>query len=106
MSAFDAGLDDPGARELIFRPSEAARSREIDGEAVLLHLEKGLYFRLNSSATLIWQGLSDGLSLGTLCDQLRRSQAIDGDQLWRELLELVRDLEQEGLIERRPKASG
>ncbi len=54
-----------------------ALSTEIDGEAVLIGLETGHYFGLDSIATEIWKRIEQPCRLGDLCAGL--AEAFDGD---------------------------
>ena len=55
-----------------FSVSTRALMRELDGEAVLLHLDSGMYYGLNAMGTWIWKQASraDGLAFETLVTEL------------------------------------
>ena len=72
-----------------FIPSKDAVFRDLDGEAVILHLDSGTYFGLNAVGTRIWQLMErDGL-LTAVLDDLRTEYDASPDVLERDLLELV-----------------
>jgi hypothetical protein len=52
--------------------SRRALVRELDGEAVLLDLDSGMYYGLNATATWIWNRAkgSDGVQVDTLVAEL------------------------------------
>lgn len=71
--------------------------RELDGEAVLLNLESGVYFGLNAVATRMWQLIAEQHSLSTVLDTLVAEYEADQHALEADLLELGRQLCANGL---------
>ena len=71
--------------------------RELDGEAVLLHLETGTYFGLNPVGTRIWQLIAEGYSLEQVLETLSGEYDVDRRVLETDLLELARQLCANGL---------
>jgi hypothetical protein len=72
-----------------FTRSKEAIFRDLDGEAVILHLDSGTYFGLNAVGTRIWQLLERDGRLTTVLDGLRAEYDAPPDVLERDLLELV-----------------
>jgi hypothetical protein len=72
-----------------FVPSKDAVFRDLDGEAVILHLDSGLYFGLNAVGTRIWQLLERDGRLTAVLDDLRAEYEAAPDVLERDLLDLV-----------------
>jgi hypothetical protein len=77
--------------------------RELDGEAVILNLESGIYFGLDQVGTRIWQLLQEHGALQkvfeTMCDEFdARSDALE-----RDLLGLVDELCANGLVRTSPQ---
>ena len=72
-----------------FRPSKDAVFRDLDGEAVILHLESGTYFGLNSVGTRIWQLMEGDGRLTVVLEELRAEYDAPPDVIERDLLELV-----------------
>jgi hypothetical protein len=66
--------------------------RDLDGEAVILHLESGTYFGLNSVGTRIWQLMATDGRLTIVLDALRAEYDAPSDVLERDLIELVERL--------------
>lgn len=83
------------ARDIVFR--------ELDGEAVILNLESGIYFGLDQVGTRIWQLVQEHGSLQkvfeTMCDEFD----VVSDALERDLLELMDDLCAKGLVRASPE---
>jgi hypothetical protein len=71
--------------------------RELDGEAVLLNLETGVYFGLNIVATRMWQLIAEQHVLSTVLDTLVAEYDADQNVLEADLLELGRQLCANGL---------
>lgn len=71
----------------------------LDGEAVLLNLETGAYFTLNRVGTVAWELFNGERMLtqvhSTICERFD----VGGEVARQDLLSLVTDLQQEGLIQ-------
>lgn len=78
--------------------SEDAVFRELDGEAVILHLEAGVYFGLDPIGTRLWQLMDTEGSLRRVVDAALLELDVDRATLERDLLELVAQLEDKRLI--------
>jgi hypothetical protein len=72
-----------------FIPSKDAVFRDLDGEAVILHLDSGTYFGLNAVGTRIWQLLERDGRLTAVLDDLRAEYDAAPDVLERDLLDVV-----------------
>ena len=71
---------------------------ELEGEAVLLNLGTRAYFRLNPTATLVWQGVERGQDRAALLDELCASYEVERDTASLELDRVLGDLEARSLI--------
>lgn len=85
--------------ETIVRRSDAPLSTQIDHEMVLMSLERGNYYGLNETATLIWQRLEQPTSIAALCQQLAAEYAADATTIERDVLVLLEQLQTEGFLE-------
>lgn len=72
--------------------------RELDGEAVVLNLDTGIYFGLDAVGTRIWRLLEEHKSLRTVLDTLADEYEATPDRLQRDLLAFVERLNGKGLI--------
>jgi hypothetical protein len=72
-----------------FIPSKDAVFRDLDGEAVILHLDSGTYFGLNAVGTRIWQLMERDGRLTAVLDDLSTEYDAPPDVLERDLLDLV-----------------
>jgi len=73
--------------------------RDLDGEAVLLHLETGLYFGLDPVGTRIWSLLGEGAPLRRLHAQLLEEYDVAPARLEADLLQLAARLVASGLVD-------
>lgn len=78
--------------------------RELDGEAVILNLETGLYFGLNAMGTRIWQLIEAHGEVRRVFDALREEFDVADDRLSDDLLALVEQLRDKGLVHVMPAA--
>jgi hypothetical protein len=78
--------------------------RALGAEAVVLNLESGTYFGLNSVGTRIWL-LLEQHDLGGACEQLEAEYDAPRDRIESDVLALVDSLEGKGLVERRAASS-
>lgn len=81
------------------RPRKDVLFRDLGGEAVLLDPEAGTYFGLNEVGTEIWSLLAGGIPLGEAHASLVRTYDAPADQVWEDLIALVRDLAGSRLVE-------
>lgn len=72
---------------------------EVDGEVVMMSIEKGNYYGLNPVGSRIWQLIETPVSVSALCDQLSEEFEVDRDTCQSEVLALLAELEAQSLIE-------
>ena len=72
--------------------------RDLEGEAVLLNLDNENYYGLDSVGTRMWNVLSSTGSIQEAYDVLITEYDAEPEVLRKDLLELVKDLETQGLI--------
>lgn len=72
--------------------------RELEGEAVILNLGSGLYFGLNEVGTRVWQLLDAHADLRRVFEILRVEFDVTDDRLRDDLLALVEQLRDKGLV--------
>ncbi len=75
-----------------------ALCRVIDDEAVALDLDAGQYYGLNAVATRIWELLSDGRSVSSICDALEQEFEVAPDELRVDVEAFIGDLVASGLV--------
>lgn len=72
--------------------------RDLDGEAVILHLGTGLYYGLDPVGTRMWTLLAEYGDLAQVFATLREEFDVSADTLRADLLRLVRELHEKGLV--------
>lgn len=91
---FDATLEVRRRGELL--------ATEVDGEMVALNVENGTCYGFNGTATHIWSMIEIPRTLGSVRDALLEEFDVDPSTCEAQLMELLRDLEGDGLVELRP----
>ena len=81
------------------RISEDVVFRELDGEAVLLNLDSGIYFGLNEVGTRIWTVLGQDGALQSVFDAMKQQYDVVPERLEKDLLELVEQMHSKGLVQ-------
>ena len=70
----------------------------LDDEIVLLNLNTGVYFSLNSTGRRFWELLSKGVAVDAMLPRLSDEYEVEAAVLRMDLDSLVRQLTAEGLI--------
>lgn len=71
----------------------------LDGETVILNLKDGVYYGLNIVGTRIWDLLQEPRTPPQIQEALLEEFDVDPDRCQQELMELLRDLIDHGLIQ-------
>lgn len=69
-----------------------------DGELVALQLRTSVYFGINESGRVLWDGLSNGATSEQLADALCDSCRIDRARAERDVAAFLGELEEAGLL--------
>jgi hypothetical protein len=77
--------------------------RDLDGEAVLLNLQSGVYFGLNETGTQIWNILSENGRLEEVYSRILNDFSVEPDLAKSDLLMLTEQLVEKGLVTILPK---
>lgn len=73
-------------------------SCDLAGEAVILELRSGKYFGLNEVGARVWELLKEKQSPGHIRDVLLEEYDVEPDQCERDLLDLLQQLIDRGLV--------
>ena len=73
-------------------------SRELEGEAVMLNLESGVYFGLDEVGTRIWALIQEHGSLRKVFQVMQQEYEVAPQTLESDLLRLVEELRARGLV--------
>jgi hypothetical protein len=74
-------------------------AREFDEELVLLDLTRGEYYGLDRLGARVWNGLVAGRSIAEIARDVLPDYDVEQEVLRADLVALVRDLAQKGLVE-------
>ncbi len=87
-------------KRLAHRPvvSDSVVCAELDGEAVLLNVDSGIYYGLNVLGTRIWQLLVEGLDEEAIHRQLLDEYDVDRTQLQTDVSDFLAALIARGLL--------
>lgn len=66
---------------------------------VILHLESGSYFTLENVAARVWTLIKEPIAVGEIERVLIEEYEVDAQQCHREVIQLLSDLIDEGLLE-------
>jgi hypothetical protein len=102
---------DPMAEEEVSLESRVAIggdvvSRDLEGEAIILNLESGTYFGLDSVGTRIWSLLQEDGSLRRTFELLRQEYDVEPERLKADILRLVEELRSNDLLSVAPPEEG
>ncbi len=86
-----------------YAPGPDVVFRELEGEAVLLNVETGIYFGLNATGTRMFRLIEEHRSLERVMEALAREFDAPAPQLELDLLTWVSLLEEQGLLRREPR---
>lgn len=62
-------------------PNRSVVSAKVDGEAVLLNIDTGIYFGLNAVGTCIWEFLVEGKCQDEILDQMVAEYDVERERL-------------------------
>ncbi len=74
-------------------------STDLGGEAVILGLGSGQYYSLNDVGTRIWDMVQSPTTVLTLRDTIVGEYDVEADRCEQDVLEVLKDMASEGLIE-------
>lgn len=80
------------------RISDDAVFRELEGEAVIVHLDSGMYYGLDPVGTRLWQLIDAHGQLQPAFEAALGEFEVEPERLQRDLLQLVSDLERHRLV--------
>jgi hypothetical protein len=78
--------------------SPAAVYAELDDGAVILNVDSGIYYGLDSVGSRIWSLVGGGNTAEAIVDQLETEFVVDRSRLQADVATLLRALEAKGLV--------
>ena len=71
----------------------------LDSETVILHFDKGLYFGLNDVGTIVWNQIQSPRTVREIRDAIMLEYEVSTDRCEHDLVQLIQELCEQGLIE-------
>lgn len=79
--------------------SEHQTSAQVDGEEVVLDLERGIYYGLNAMGSQIWSMIQSPSTVGEVIDAIVEEYDVSREQCADDVVAYLHDLEDSGLVE-------
>lgn len=73
-------------------------SAQVDGESVILDLEKGIYYGLDPVGARIWEEIQEQTSVGEVVTAITAEYDVSRDRCLEDTLSLVHDLVEKDLV--------
>lgn len=74
-------------------------SCDLDGEAAILHIKKGVYYGLDPVGAWVWKLIQKPQRVGEIRDAMLQSYDVESEQAQRDVVSLLEDMLAQGLIE-------
>ena len=87
-----------GADTLIRRGEELVAS-DLEGETVMMSVQSGMYYGLDSIGSRVWQLIEQPRSVSELCDILLQEYAVERAQCERDVIALLNEMHGEGIVD-------
>jgi hypothetical protein len=85
--------------ETVVRAARSQVSTVLDGEAVLLELNRGVYFGLNEVGTVVWQLVQEPRTVASIRDAVCEEYDVSPDRCLTDVSSLLERMREEGLVE-------
>jgi len=71
---------------------------DMDGEVVMMSVEKGNYYNLDNIASRIWTLIEQPITVNALCDNLVQEFEVERDTCVQDVLPFLQELQKDNLI--------
>jgi hypothetical protein len=88
----------PITAESIVSWSDAPVATEVDREVVLMNIGRGRCYGLGEAGSSVWRRLESPIRVDDLCRELMLEYAADADVLMKDVIALLEQMREEGLI--------
>lgn len=85
-------------KSCIIKRCEGIVEAEIDGELVMMSIENGAYYGLDSIAKRIWQLIEVPLSVKAICDQMLEEYDVQEGQCQEDVLQFLNTMAEQNVI--------
>jgi hypothetical protein len=83
-----------------FNVAEDILFRQVENEAVLLHIPAGMYYSLNETSIMFWEALRTQQPFGSVIEEITAEYEVEYSQVLDDLVAFLQDLLNYGLISR------
>ncbi len=83
-----------------FKVADDILFRQVENEAVLLHISAGMYYSLNETSIIFWEALRDRQPLSSVLEKITAEYEVEYSQVLGDLKRFLEDLSSYGLISR------
>jgi len=83
-----------------FNVAEDILFRQVENEAVLLHIPAGMYYSLNETSIMFWEALRTKQPFGPVIEEITAEYEVQYSQVLDDLVAFLQDLLNYGLISR------
>ena len=84
----------------MYQRSQEAIFSEVGDDIVALHVERGTCYGMENVTSIVWQMLSEPLTLEQLCARLVEMYEVDPATCRADVAPLLAELEAEGMVQR------
>jgi len=84
--------------ESVLQQSDDQVSTELDEEVILMSLEKGKYYGLNTALSAIWNMLETPTPISEICENLQKDYDVSKEQCETEVISILEELNEKNLI--------
>lgn len=91
-------MTQPLSLACVVRWSSDQIAAPVDGEMVILSIERGAYYGLDDIGSEIWQCMATPISIDALCDVLESKYDADRPTIERDVIALLGKLVTDGLV--------
>src|SRR5580692_1776440 len=92
-------MDEIICMQSVVKVSKERLGRSMDRELVILNLQNSTYYGLNSVGAFVWSLMQRATSVKELRDAMLKKYEVDEQRCERDLLDLLKTMHSEGLIE-------
>ncbi|MBW4652681.1 MAG: PqqD family peptide modification chaperone [Kaiparowitsia implicata GSE-PSE-MK54-09C] len=86
-------------QDSIVKASSTQVASDLGGETIILNLKSGTYYGLNKVGTRVWTLLQSGLTIKQIYSTLLEEYEVESEQCMVDLLQILNNLQNAGLIE-------
>ncbi len=73
---------------------------DIEGGRALLDLQSSKYYKLNSTASFLWNAIGERASVDRLCERLLENYDVDTEHCLPDVIAILQSFEKAGLVSR------